>query len=117
MKAKITAIVLIIAIVAVFSVAFWGISAITQKDYVITVTEKERVQTGESSKYLIWGNDNDGNLYVFENVDSLVRFKFNSSDVYGEIEIGTTYRMTVVGFRIPFLSMYQNIITATPLYN
>lgn len=72
----------------------------------ITVTEKERVQDGDTSRYLIFTED-DG---VFENTDSLFHGKFNSSDVYGQIEPGKTYEVTTFGYRIPFLSMYPNIV-------
>lgn len=36
--------------------------------------------------------------------------KFDSSDVYGELEIGNSYEVRVVGWRIPLLSWYRNII-------
>ena len=76
----------------------------------VTVTDKERVMTEDSSKYLVFTEDSDGNTYVFENTDSLLRGKFDSSDVQGQLKVGNTYKITVVGYRIPFLSAYQNII-------
>jgi hypothetical protein len=36
--------------------------------------------------------------------------KFNSSDLYKDLQIDSTYSVRVVGKRIPFLSMYRNII-------
>jgi hypothetical protein len=36
--------------------------------------------------------------------------KFNSSDIYNQLEKGKKYRIKVYGFRIPFLSWYKNII-------
>ena len=78
----------------------------------VVVTDKERVITSDSkgntdSKYLIF-TDRE----VFENTDSLLAFKFNSSDVYGSIKEGQTCTFKVVGFRVPFLSMYRNILEA-----
>lgn len=76
----------------------------------LTIEGKERitVSTSEgntSSKYLIF-TDRE----VFENTDSLLRLKFNSSDFYGRIKVGQTCDFTVIGWRIPFFSVYRNII-------
>lgn len=80
------------------------------KDYTITVTEKERVNDDNSSKYLIWGEDEEGEEYVFKNSDCMMRGKFDSSSVYGKIKRGKKYKFTVVGYRMPFFSEYENII-------
>lgn len=81
-------------------------------DYTITVTDKERVYSSRRkiSKYLIFAEDKDKNSLVFENTDCLLRGKWNSSNIQGELKEGHAYNITVVGFRIPILSMYQNII-------
>ena len=74
-----------------------------------TVTGKERIveSKGQSttSKYLVF-TENE----TFENTDSLLHFKFDSSEVYGQLEEGETYSAKVYGFRVPFLSMYRNIV-------
>jgi len=82
-----------------------------EQTYTITITDKERVNDNDSSKYLVFGKDPSGEIMVFENTDTLLRGKFDSSTVYGNLEIGKTYEITVVGFRVPFLSWYQNIIS------
>ncbi|MDE6733801.1 MAG: hypothetical protein K2J77_13120 [Oscillospiraceae bacterium] len=82
-------------------------------EYTITVTDKERVFAGGEggeSKYLVFGDDTNGNALVFENTDTFIRGKWNSSNIQGQLKIGGTYTITVVGYRIPFLSSYQNII-------
>lgn len=72
----------------------------------ITVNEKWIKGVGEhGQKYLI-GTDNE----VFENTDEILVLKFNSSDFWNQIEEGKTYDATVIGWRIPFLSWYRNII-------
>lgn len=75
----------------------------------ITVNEKERVTQstaeGVDSKYLIYTDEE-----VLENTDSVWYWKFNSSDYYGSLKEGETYKARVYGFRIPFLSWYRNII-------
>jgi hypothetical protein len=72
----------------------------------VTVTEKERVVSKDTSKYLIF-TDRE----VLRNTDSLWLLKFNSSDVYGQIKIGDVCSFQVYGWRVPFLSMYRNIIS------
>jgi hypothetical protein len=79
----------------------------TMKEIQFTVTEKERVTNRDESYYLIF---TDGE--VFENTDTLLSLKFNSSDIYGRLKVGETCRATVNWFRVPFLSMYRNIISA-----
>lgn len=76
----------------------------------ITVDDKERITQsdgngGVESKYLIYGEDR-----VVENTDDLVYFKFNSSEVYNELEEEGTYKVKVAGWRIAFLSWYPNIV-------
>ena len=86
--------------------------------YTITVTDKERASytTGSGgnlsveNKYLIYSTTSDGETKVFENTDSLFRVKFDSSDVYAELEVGETYEVTVVGYRLGFANWYENII-------
>lgn len=78
---------------------------------IITVTDKERVNTSSYSKYLIMGEDENGETLVLENTDNTIRFKFNSSDIYAALKEGETYEVEVIGYRVPFLSMYENIIS------
>jgi hypothetical protein len=81
--------------------------------YTVTVTDKLRVSYGrvfETHKYLIFTMDDAGHIHVFENTDSLLRHKFNSSDYFARIHVGKTYTFTVAGYRIPTMSRYENII-------
>ena len=73
----------------------------------ITVKDKEMVvdRASRRSRYLVWSEDE-----VFENVNSLVKGKFNSSDLYGKMQKGKTYNCRVCGFRNGFFSMYRNLI-------
>ncbi len=59
------------------------------------------------STYLIYTDHG-----VFRNDDAGWHMKFNSSDVYGSLDIGKSYRLKVYGWRIPILSMYPNIVSA-----
>ena len=76
------------------------------------VQDKERITTGSGkdmeSKYLIFTDTE-----TFENTDSWLALKFNSSDVYGHIQKGQACDFQVTGFRIPFFSSYRNILSAS----
>ena len=105
-----TAILLVvIAVIAVPVVNFTN-----DHKYTITITDKERVTAQSAkdniSKYLIYGEDENGKTYVFEDTDTLFRWKFNSSDVYGALKEGETYELTVIGFRVHILNWYENIV-------
>jgi len=94
-----------------------GVQAVkyaTVTDVVVTVTEKERIVESNgkhtTSKYLVF-TENE----VFENVDDMIPFfKFNSSDIQGKLHVGETYKLTVWGWRINFLSWYRNILNVQP---
>lgn len=47
---------------------------------------------------------------AFVNTDSFWHLKFDSTDVQGQVRIGETHTVTYYGWRIPFLSVYPNII-------
>ena len=99
--------------ITVICLAAFAISMATSfndTEYVVTITEKERVVTSESSKYLVFAETEQGEIVVFQNTDNFIRGKFDSSNFQGRLKVGNTYRLTVVGYRIPILSSYQNII-------
>lgn len=99
----------VIAIIGVLALAFVPgiVKVVDQKTVTVTVTDKGIKKGDESDKYLIY-TDNG----VYEITDSLFKWRWNSSDLYGEIKRDTTYEFEVGGKRIPFLSMYPNIYTA-----
>ncbi|MED4098397.1 hypothetical protein [Priestia megaterium] len=82
-----------------------------ENEYTLTVTDKTVKTDSESSTYLIFTKDSDGHVKTLKNVDSLFKGKHNSSDIYADLEVGKTYKFNVFGYRIPFLSAYENIET------
>ena len=98
--------ILVTISIVCLSVGYYGSGTTLQ----VTVTEKERITTGSgdslSSKYLVFTESE-----VFENTDNLFLLKFNSSDIYRKLEIDETYTVKVYGWRVPFLSLYRNIIS------
>lgn len=85
----------------------------TRHTVVATVTDKERVcgrANGDQveCQYLVFTDAG-----TFKVTDSWVLGRFTSSDTYGRIAVGKTYRFEVVGWRNGLLSQYPNIDTAT----
>lgn len=80
----------------------------TQQDRTINVTKTERIVTsgGSESKYLVFAKEG-----VFENTDSILRWKFDSADVHNSILPEQKYNCDTYGWRVPFLSMYPNIVS------
>ena len=109
-----TAIVTAILLVVIAVIAVPVMNFTNDHKYIITITDKERVTAQSAkdniSKYLIYGEDENGKTYVFEDTDTLFRWKFNSSDVYGALKEGETYELTVIGFRVHILNWYENIV-------
>ena len=68
------------------------------------VKDKWIKRNSEEEKYLVsCGNE------VYQITDNLLYGKFNSSDIYAQLEIGKKYRLQVSGFRFGFTSSYKNI--------
>ena len=54
---------------------------------------------------------------VYKITDLLFKGKFNSSDIYNELDIGKKYKVEITGVRIPIFSMYKNLNKVEPVEN
>jgi hypothetical protein len=90
---------LVLAFVAVGVYFTYG----TQRTVTFTVSHKERTG-GDQGKYLVFTDKG-----VYEDTDALAYFKFDSSDVYGQLAEGGTYECNVYGWRLGLFSWYPNI--------
>jgi hypothetical protein len=105
--------IIITTLITLFIVGLLAISPmyayLTDETITVTIKDKERIVTGSgtgiSSKFLVY---TDGE--VFENTDSLWYWKWDSADVQNELEVGQTYTVKVYGWRVPFLSMFRNVV-------
>ncbi|MBR3913956.1 MAG: hypothetical protein IKJ28_06960 [Alphaproteobacteria bacterium] len=92
------------------------LSYCTQDTVDVKIVDKyiKTEQSGKSSKgvFYVVGEKKSGEREVFKNADSLAFLKFNSSDIQQQIDMGKTYRLDVNWMRMPFFSMYRNIINA-----
>lgn len=78
-----------------------------EKSIVCTVEDKDRASNGDGGSDMRVYTSECGNLVV---KDALFRGNFHASDTYADIEVGQTYRFVTIGFRIPFLSEFPNIV-------
>ncbi len=115
-KVKFIVIAVVIVLIVVFSEVIFSFN---DTEYTVTITGKERITESSkdsegnnktSSKYLVFANSESGNSLVFENTDCFIRGKFDSSNIQAQLKEGHTYRITIIGYRVPFFSWYQNII-------
>lgn len=102
---------ILILLLALFGICFtiYAITMDYQNKEVIEITVKDKYvkRTDGTDLYLV--ATEEGETYKIE--DLFFRFKFNSTDLYNELEIGKKYKVEVTGVRIPFFSMYKNINT------
>lgn len=95
---------LIVAVIG-YQVAYYT----SNESIEVTINDKERVtkSSGESitSVYMVYTDKG-----VFENTDEMLLGKFDSADVQNELEVGQTYLVEVIGWRIPFMSTFRNIV-------
>ncbi len=104
------AIVLILLVVAVIGI-YPAISYSTVDHTVIMVEEKERANTKGGGYYLVFTEAKG----VMEISDSLWFWRWDSSDLYGELKAGEFYYVKTEWFRFGLFSMYPNILEARHL--
>lgn len=106
-KGIVVAIIVIAIIVGIIAVPAY----FSEKAYTVTVTDKTVKNYSDSSTYLVFTELENGEIRVFSIEDSFFKFRFDSSDAYAQIKVGETYDIKCIGWRIPFLSEYENIMT------
>lgn len=81
----------------------------------IEYQNEETVEIVVKDKYIKRYYDSDTYLVVSENnetykiTDLLFKGKFNSTDLYNQLEIGKKYKITTTGVRLQYFNMYKNI--------
>ncbi len=71
----------------------------------VTGCDIKRAGSQGGDKYLVY-TDNA----VYQVTDNVFFLRFDSSDDYGKLKQGGMFKVEVIGWRIPFLSQYQNIL-------
>lgn len=108
-KRKLLIGILILAVI-VGAIAVVSVNYYHEKNYTVTVTEKAVKNYEDGSKFLIFTKTEEGEIRTFRLEDDMWLLQFDSADKYAQIHIGQTYNFTVIGWRIPFFSAYENII-------
>ena len=100
---RIENVMIVFILIGVIFVSGLGYTGRTSME--IVVKDKVVKSSNKVDKYLIFTDKG-----VLENTDLWFIGKFNSSDLYSQIEIGHKYKVEVVGVRIPIFSQYKNIV-------
>ena len=101
--------IVVIALIVIVCIIVGAVNYYSTKTYTATVTDKY-VKNYDDSVYLVSTELEDGSVRVFAVEDTLLKWRWNSSDVYAQIKVGKTYKFEVIGWRIGFFSNYENII-------
>lgn len=99
-----------IAVIVLFFVGRTFSKAFYTRHIVIEVTDK----AVKNNKYMVYGKtvDLEHLAKSYEITDSALAGRYDSSDMYGEIETGKTYEFIVGGNRVPFMNWYPDIYSA-----
>ena len=95
--------VIIVLCIIVFGFVFFE-PFFTEEVIDINIINKER-WAGEKGRYFIF-SDNE----VFVNENNYYHNKSNADELYPLFKRGDNYRVKVVGFYIPFLPRFRNIV-------
>ena len=106
-KMKFYAVIAALVILFYMTLPYWSYKESTVN---ITGYAVKQYQHGDTlvSKYIVLTDHG-----AFENTDTWYYFKFNSSDLQAAMSQPGQYKIGYYGFRVPFFSGYQNIISAT----
>lgn len=100
----------VLIIIALVSGAAYQLA--TVKTTTLTPHSRERVCTGgtesTSCKWMVFSNKGP-----FINSDALYHLKFDSSDIHNDLVLDQPYEVVYYGFRVPFLSVYPNIVSVS----
>jgi len=95
-----------LVIVVVLGFWAWHVEYGTERTVTFKIASKDDQSSGSSHKYLIFTSGN----HVYEDTDSILHGKQDSSNVWAMLHVGNTYTCPVYGFRIFFMSSYQDIL-------
>lgn len=106
----------IMGMIAIAVLMVVGLPAIvsynTFHERIVMVCEKERAATsGGDAEYRVYTSDG---TFVMEDI-LLAGTRFDTADAYGKLKTGKSYEVTYKGWRVPFFSMFPNIVGAKQL--
>ena len=107
----------IISILILLVILSFGIRNISKAFYTRHIAIEVTDKAVKNNKYMVYGRTVDPEHLPksYEITDSAIKGRVDSSDMYAEIEVGKTYEYIVGGNRIPFMSWYPDIYSATEI--
>ena len=102
----IVALVFVVAVIA--ATLLIPVYSFTIKHETVTIDDKWVKQSGSDTKYLVSSTDGQ----VFQIRDTILYWRFDSSNLYAKIKPGQTCYVTTQGFRFKMVSLYKNIVNA-----
>ena len=100
--------ILLIIVIAVLLITYPVSYAFTSGEETITIKDKWVKYHGNDAKYLVSSEDGQ----VFEITDSIIRWRFDSSNLYADIDVDNSYDISYQGWRFAIMSDYKNILEA-----
>lgn len=98
--------VVLFAVALIASIAFVIASHLNVQTETCTVEDKYEVNKSEgATKFRV-----ETTCGIKEVGDTWLRMKFDSADRYALLDEGESYELTTIGFRVPILSAFPNII-------
>lgn len=98
-----------VIIIGIGSTIFLNIQSYTNKQEIEITIKDKYVKNGSGknsiSKYLVVDTENN----TYQITDLLFKGKFNSTDLYNQLEINKKYKIETTGNRIHYFSIYPNI--------
>jgi len=111
-------ILVIVAVVAVVT-GFFPLdlvaSKFTHEYHDALVVDKYIKRYHNHDKFFVVIKTKDGRTVILQNTDSWAFWKWNSADIQAQIQIGKRYNFYTYGWRIPFLSLFENIYKVEPV--
>lgn len=102
-------IVFLIIIIGIASTIFLNIQEYTNKQEIEITVKDKYIKNGNgkssSGKYLVVDTENN----TYQITDLFFKGKFNSTDLYNQLEHNKKYKIETTGNRIQFFSLYPNI--------
>lgn len=94
------------ALVIAIGIGVTVASYLNEQTQTCTVQDKYAINNRDSAtKFRV-----ETSCGVMEVQDAWFKMKFDSADRYANLDINNNYELTTIGFRVPFLSMFPNII-------
>ena len=103
-------VIVVLLIILVPTVLFGVVKPVFTHHRTFTVTRLDDQSTKDGHKYLVFTKNGVGHKEVFEDTDSFMFLKTDSSDLFNDLEEGHTYRCKTFGFRFSLSSSYENLI-------